>query len=93
LSNQILLAEITRSSNTFDRRGKSCAEHLEVGIGPDAEGFSKAQVLFSVGHLADVVLHPIYKWNNPEPEILLAVDSEQGIRDHFDAVEPSILMP
>lgn len=51
------------------------SQYLEVGIGPDAEVFSKAQVLSSVGHGADVGLHPISKWNNPEPEIVLAVNS------------------
>ena len=47
---------------------------LEVGIGPDAEVFTKAPVLASVGHGADVGLHPISRWNNPEPEIVLAVN-------------------
>ncbi|MBN9237747.1 MULTISPECIES: fumarylacetoacetate hydrolase family protein [Phyllobacteriaceae] len=51
------------------------SQYLEVGIGPDAEVFSKAQVLSSVGHGADVGLHPISKWNNPEPEIVLVVSS------------------
>lgn len=53
--------------------------YLEVGIGPDAEVFSKAQVLSSVGPGADVGLHPISKWNNPEPEIVLAVSSKGRI--------------
>ena len=51
------------------------SQYLEVGIGPDAEVFSKAQIMSSVGHRADVGLHPISQWNNPEPEIVLAVDS------------------
>ena len=51
------------------------SQYLEVGIGPDAEVFSKAQILSSVGPGADVGLHPISKWNNPEPEIVLAVSS------------------
>jgi fumarylacetoacetate (FAA) hydrolase family protein len=51
------------------------SQYLEVGIGPDAEIFSKGQVLSSVGHGADIGLHPISKWNNPEPELVLAVDS------------------
>ncbi|WP_180899386.1 fumarylacetoacetate hydrolase family protein [Martelella soudanensis] len=51
------------------------SQYLEVGIGPDAEVFSKAQVLSSVGPGADVGLHPISKWNNPEPEIVVAVSS------------------
>jgi fumarylacetoacetate (FAA) hydrolase family protein len=56
------------------------SQYLEVGIGPDAEVFSKAQVLSSVGHAADVGLHPISKWNNPEPEIVLAVNSRGDVQ-------------
>ncbi|WP_419915068.1 fumarylacetoacetate hydrolase family protein [Hoeflea sp.] len=51
------------------------SQYLEVGIGPDAEVFSKAQVLSSVGPGADVGLHPVSKWNNPEPEVVLTVSS------------------
>jgi len=53
--------------------------YLEVGIGPDAEVFSKSQVLSSVGPGADIGLHPISTWNNPEPEIVLAVSSQGRI--------------
>jgi fumarylacetoacetate (FAA) hydrolase family protein len=56
------------------------SQYLEVGIGPDAEVFSKAQVLSSVGPAADVGLHPISKWNNPEPEVVLAVNSKGVIQ-------------
>ncbi|GAA4224233.1 fumarylacetoacetate (FAA) hydrolase family protein [Sagittula marina] len=49
--------------------------YLEVGIGPDAEVFTKCPTLAAVGHGADVGLHPISRWNNPEPEIVLAVTS------------------
>ncbi len=56
------------------------SQYLEVGIGPDAEVFSKGQIMSSVGHCADVGLHPISKWNNPEPEIVLAVDSQGRIK-------------
>lgn len=55
------------------------SQYLEVGIGPDAEVFSKAQVLSSVGHGAKVGLHPSSKWNNPEPEVVLAVSSKGRI--------------
>jgi fumarylacetoacetate (FAA) hydrolase family protein len=55
------------------------SQYLEVGIGPDAEVFSKAQTLSSVGSGADVGLHPISKWNNPEPELVLAVSSKGRI--------------
>ena len=56
------------------------SQYLEVGIGPDAEVFSKAQVLSSVGAGADVGLHPISTWNNPEPEVVLAVTSRGEIK-------------
>ena len=56
------------------------SQYLEVGIGPDAEVFSKAQVLASVGWGASVGLHPISKWNNPEPEIVLAIDSQGRVK-------------
>lgn len=55
------------------------SQYLEVGIGPDAEVFSKAQVLSSVGHGAKIGLHPASKWNNPEPEVVLAVSSKGTI--------------
>jgi len=55
------------------------SQYLEVGIGPDAEVFSKAQVLSSVGYGADVGLHPVSKWNNPEPEVVLCVASDGRI--------------
>ena len=51
------------------------SQYLEVGIGPDAEIFSKSQPLSAVGIGAEVGLHPISKWNNPEPELVLAVSS------------------
>lgn len=56
------------------------SQYLEVGIGPDAEVFTKSQVMSSVGTGAAVGLHPISKWNNPEPEIVLAVDSEGKVK-------------
>lgn len=51
------------------------SQYLEVGIGPDAEIFTKAQPMSSVGHLAEVGLHPMSRWNNPEPEIVVVVSS------------------
>lgn len=56
------------------------SQYLEVGIGPDAEVFTKAQPTSSVGWGAAVGLHPISSWNNPEPEIVLAVNSRGQIR-------------
>jgi len=54
--------------------------YLEVGIGPDAEVFTKAQPMSSVGWGADVGLHPVSEWNNPEPEVVLAVNSRGEVR-------------
>ncbi|SIQ52454.1 Fumarylacetoacetate (FAA) hydrolase family protein [Rhizobium sp. RU20A] len=56
------------------------SQYLEVGIGPDAEVFTKAPVLSAVGHGASVGLHPVSTWNNPEPEIVLAVDSRGRVK-------------
>ena len=56
------------------------SQYLEVGIGPDAEVFSKAQVLSAVGFGDEVGLHPISNWNNPEPEVVLAVNSKGVIQ-------------
>ena len=56
------------------------SQYLEVGIGPDAEIFTKAPPMSSVGHNATVGLHPISKWNNPEPEVVLAVDSQGRVK-------------
>ncbi len=56
------------------------SQYLEVGIGPDAEVFTKCQPMSSVGWGAKVGLHPISRWNNPEPEIVLAVSSNGRIR-------------
>lgn len=56
------------------------SQYLEVGIGPDAEIFTKCQPMAAVGHCAAVGLHPISRWNNPEPEIVLAVDSQGRIK-------------
>ncbi|MFN3459564.1 MAG: fumarylacetoacetate hydrolase family protein [Oceanibaculum sp.] len=51
------------------------SQYLEVGIGPDAEIFTKAQPMSAVGCGAEIGIHPISSWNNPEPEIVLAVSS------------------
>ncbi len=55
------------------------SQYLEVGIGPDAEVFTKAPAMAAVGFGAEVGLHPISRWNNPEPEVVLAVDSRGRI--------------
>lgn len=55
------------------------SQYLEVGIGPDAEIFTKAQPMSSVGCGALVGIHPISQWNNPEPEVVLVLRSDGTI--------------
>lgn len=55
------------------------SQYLEVGIGPDAEIFTKAPPMSTVGTGADAGLHPASSWNNPEPEIVLVVASDGRI--------------
>ncbi|WNC92660.1 fumarylacetoacetate hydrolase family protein [Paraburkholderia sp. FT54] len=55
-------------------RRNAWSQYMEVGIGPDAEVFSKSQPMSSVGLGAAVGLYPTSAWNNPEPEIVLAVN-------------------
>jgi fumarylacetoacetate (FAA) hydrolase family protein len=55
------------------------SQYLEVGIGPDAEIFTKGQPMSAVGHGMEAGLHPISTWNNPEPEVVLIVNSKGGI--------------
>lgn len=52
------------------------SQYLEVGIGPDAEIFTKSQPMSAVGCGDTVGIHPISQWNNPEPEVVLAVRSD-----------------
>jgi fumarylacetoacetate (FAA) hydrolase family protein len=51
------------------------SQYLEVGIGPDAEIFTKCQPMAAIGTAADAGIHPVSSWNNPEPEVVLAVSS------------------
>ncbi len=51
------------------------SQYLEVGIGPDAEIFTKAQPMSAVGVGAEIGIHKDSAWNNPEPEVVLAVDA------------------
>jgi fumarylacetoacetate (FAA) hydrolase family protein len=53
------------------------SQYLEVGIGKDAEVFTKSQAMSAVGYGAEIGIHPTSQWNNPEPEVVLAV-SPQG---------------
>ncbi len=55
------------------------SQYLEVGIGEDAEIFTKAQPMSAVGHGMSAGLHPRSTWNNPEPEVALLVNSTGAI--------------
>ncbi|ANN67278.1 fumarylacetoacetate hydrolase family protein [Bordetella bronchialis] len=63
-----------RLKETLIGRG-AWSQYMEVGIGTDAEVFSKSQPMSAVGFGAEVGLLPASEWNNPEPEIVLAVNS------------------
>ncbi|WP_149276499.1 fumarylacetoacetate hydrolase family protein [Pareuzebyella sediminis] len=52
------------------------SQYLEVGIGKDAEVFTKAQPLSAIGFGAQIGVLESSKWNNPEPEIVLAVTAK-----------------
>ena len=56
------------------------SQYLEVGIGPDAEIFTKAQPMAAVGTGMDAGIHPKSSWNNPEPEVVLAVSVDRSHR-------------
>jgi fumarylacetoacetate (FAA) hydrolase family protein len=51
------------------------SQYLEVAIGPDAEIFTKAPVLSTVGWGSEIGVRSDSDWNNPEPEIVLVVNS------------------
>ncbi len=55
------------------------SQYLEVGIGPDAEIFTKSQPMSAVGPGAEIGVHPHSEWSNPEPEIVLAVGAHGRI--------------
>jgi len=56
------------------------SQYLEVAIGPDAEIFTKTALLASVGSGAEVGVRSDSSWNNPEPEVVLAVNSSGQVR-------------
>jgi fumarylacetoacetate (FAA) hydrolase family protein len=56
------------------------SQYLEVAIGPDAEIFTKTAPLASVGWGADIGVRSDSSWNNPEPEVVLAVNSHGEVR-------------
>jgi fumarylacetoacetate (FAA) hydrolase family protein len=55
------------------------SQYLEVGIGSDAEVFTKAQPSSAVTHGMQIGVLPDSTWNNPEPEVVLAVSSDGKI--------------
>jgi fumarylacetoacetate (FAA) hydrolase family protein len=55
------------------------SQYLEVAIGPDAEVFTKAPVLSSMGHGALIGVRSDSGWNNPEPEVVLTLDSRGAV--------------
>ena len=71
-------AEATRLKAALVQKGW-WSQYLEVGIGPDAEIFSKCQPMASVGPGALIGVHPISQWSNPEPEAVLAVNARGTI--------------
>ena len=56
-------------------RAGAWSQYLEVGIGPDAEVFTKSQPMSAIGTGDDAGFHPASEWNNPEPEAALVVAS------------------
>lgn len=55
------------------------SQYLEVGLGPDAEIFTKGQPMSAVGPQADIGVHPASTWNNPEPEVVMVISSAGAI--------------
>ncbi|PMS22617.1 fumarylacetoacetate hydrolase [Trinickia dabaoshanensis] len=67
-------AAAMRLKEELKRRG-AWSQYMEVGIGEDAEVFTKSQPMSAVGFGAEVGLYPTSAWNNPEPEVVLAVNA------------------
>lgn len=55
--------------------GGMWSQYLEVAIGPDAEIFTKSAILSTVGWGAEIGVRSDSTWNNPEPEVVLIVNS------------------
>ena len=53
--------------------------YLEVGIGPDAEVFSKASPMAAIGTGETLGIRSDSSWNNPEPEIVLVINASGKI--------------
>ena len=58
------------------------SQYLEVAIGPDAEVFSKSPVLSAVGPGAEIGVRSDSPWNNPEPEVVLAISARGAAAAH-----------
>ncbi|MEQ3551650.1 fumarylacetoacetate hydrolase family protein [Pseudonocardia nematodicida] len=71
--------DAARVKEVLQQRGL-WSQYLEVGIGPDPEVFTKAPVLASVGYGMRVGVPEFSTWNNPEPELVLVVDSRGRAR-------------
>ncbi len=56
------------------------SQYLEVGIGPDAEVFTKCQPMASVGFGADIGIYAGSSWNNPEPEMVVSVNARGEVK-------------
>jgi fumarylacetoacetate (FAA) hydrolase family protein len=70
--------EATRVKAVLVEKGM-WSQYLEVGIGPDAELFTKCPPMAPVGLGARVGIHPKSVWNNPEPELVLVINSAGAI--------------
>jgi len=55
------------------------SQYLEVGIGPDAEIFTKCPPMASVGVGADIGILRSSTWNNPEPEVVLLANARSEV--------------
>jgi fumarylacetoacetate (FAA) hydrolase family protein len=70
--------EAARVKDVLTARGM-WSQYLEVGIGPDAELFTKCPPMAAVGSGARVGIHPASVWSNPEPELVLVVNRDGAI--------------
>ena len=71
-------AQAMKLKESLIKRGM-WSQYLEVGIGPDAEIFTKCQPMASVGLGAEIGLNPGSTWNNPEPEIVVVANGSGTI--------------
>jgi len=72
-------AEAEEAKALLQREGL-WSQYLEVGIGPDAEVFTKAPPMSAVGTGAAIGIRRDSAWNNPEPEVVLVVDPSGAIK-------------